>query len=418
MTAQSRTAQRRVLVIDDNPAIHEDVRKILAPQPATSHELAAEEAILFGEPNSPGTSTIPDLEFQIDTALQGKEGIALADQARQEHRSYALAFVDARMPPGLDGIETIARLWEADPDIQVVLCTAYSDYSWAQIRRRLRNPEQLIILKKPFDNIEVQQLAESLTEKWWRARTERDRLTRLEGLISERNRDVLSARAFDTQLATCDGSSSQPDAVQLRRAAIEQGLRRAVTDAQLYLHYQPLVDIATRSIVGLEALLRWKHPQLGVVSPAEFVPIAESSGLIVPIGEFVLRTACAQIRRWERAQVPIVPVSVNVSAVQLINPGIWSCIRRILKEEGGQPRHLVLEITESSFMENGSRHAAALQGLRADGMAIEIDDFGTGYSSLSCLKHLPLDTIKIDRSFVTHLGTNVLMRQSSGQFWA
>jgi EAL domain-containing protein (putative c-di-GMP-specific phosphodiesterase class I)/DNA-binding NarL/FixJ family response regulator len=406
MTRQSRTARRRVLVIDDNPAIHEDVRKILAPQPAEIGELAASEALLFGDRGEADAVTAPDLEYQIDSAFQGEDGVALAERARREHRPYAITFVDARMPPGLDGIETIARLWEKDPDIQVVLCTAYSDHSWQQIRRRLPHPERLIVLKKPFDNIEVQQLAESLTEKWWLARTERERLQRLEALIGERSHDAHFAHEIDPQLATCDRRGSQPDAAEQRRSAIEGAMAQAVQADQFYLHYQPLVDIATRSVVGLEALLRWKHPELGVVSPAEFIPIAEATGLIVPIGEFVLRSACAQVRRWQRAQVPVVPVAVNVSAVQLNSPGIWSRIRQILKEEDAQPQNLVLEITESSLMENASRHAAALQALRADGIDIEIDDFGTGYSSLSCLQHLPLDTIKIDRSFVTHLGTS------------
>src|SRR6202000_3029207 len=116
--------------------------------------------------------------------------------------------------------------------------------------------------------------------------------------------------------------------------------------------------------------------------------------------------ACAQLVRWERAQVPITPVAVNVSAVQLNSPNFFEGVRQILQDEGARPQSLVLEITESSLMENAPRHAVALQDLRAQGIAIEIDDFGTGYSSLSCLKHLPLDTIKIDRSFVTHLETS------------
>jgi EAL domain-containing protein (putative c-di-GMP-specific phosphodiesterase class I) len=167
-----------------------------------------------------------------------------------------------------------------------------------------------------------------------------------------------------------------------------------------------LVDIATRCVLGLEALLRWQHPQLGAVSPAEFIPVAEATGSIVPIGEFVLRSACAQIVSWERAQVPVVRVAVNFSAVQLDTPGIWQRVRQTLKEAGGQPHHLAIELTESTLMQNASRHTTDLQALQADGVSIEIDDFGTGYSSLSCLKHLPIDTIKIDRSFVTHLATS------------
>jgi len=393
-------------VIDDNPAIHEDVRKILAPQPAELQELTASETLLFGARTGEDSTITPDPEFQIDSAYQGEEGIALADRARREDRPYAIAIVDARMPPGLDGIGTVARLWEKDPDILVVLCTAHSDYSWRQIRRRLPHPERLIVLKKPFDNIELQQLAEILTEKWWLARTARERLQRLEALIIERNRDVRCAPRIDAQLASLEASTQRMDAAEQRRSAIEHAMRYAVQENQLFLHYQPLVDIDTRCAVGLEALLRWRHPQLGLVSPAEFIPIAEQTGLIVPIGEFVLRSACAQVRRWEQTRIPVVPVAVNISAVQLNSPGIWSRVRQILQEEGGRPQHLALEITESSLMENVSRHAAALQALRADGVVIEIDDFGTGYSSLSCLKHLPLDSIKIDRSFVTHLGTS------------
>lgn len=406
MKGQCRVPHRRILVIDDNPAIHEDVRKVLAPRPAQAPDLAASGAALFGDRSDADAAAIADPEFQIDSAFQGEDGIALADRARKEHQPYAIAIVDARMPPGLDGIETIARLWETDPGILIVLCTAYSDHSWQEIRRRLPHPERLIILKKPFDSIEIQQLAEGLTEKWRLARTEHERLLRLETLISQRNRDVVSARRLDARLSPGDGSDSRSGAAAQRRLAIEHALRQAVQQEQLFLHYQPLVDVATRCVVGLEALLRWKHPELGTVSPAEFIPIAEASGLIVPIGEFVLRSACAQVRHWERARVPVVPVAVNVSAVQLNSPGIWGHIRRILKEEEVQPQNLVLEITESSLMENAPRHAAALQALRADGIAIEIDDFGTGYSSLSCLQNLPLDTIKIDRSFVTHLGAS------------
>jgi EAL domain-containing protein (putative c-di-GMP-specific phosphodiesterase class I)/DNA-binding NarL/FixJ family response regulator len=412
MAHRSEASVRRVLVIDDNPAIHEDVRKILMPALAGASELAASEVVLFGDAG--GAPKVSAPVFHIDSAYQGQEGIALVERARDAHQPYAVAFVDARMPPGLDGIETISRLWEEDPDLLVVLCTAYSDYSWQEIRRLLPHPERLVILKKPFDNIEVQQLAESLTEKWRLARAEHTRLETLERMISERNHDVLTAQKIDAELADSppvsprarSESGNEVDAAARRRFAIEQGLHGALRHNQFSLHYQPLVDIATRCVVGLEALLRWQHPQLGKVSPAEFIPIAEKTGLIVPIGDFVLRAACAQVVRWERAQVPVVQIGVNVSAVQLESPGIWDRIRQILQEEGGQPQHLALELTESTLMENASRHTAALQSLRADGISIEIDDFGTGYSSLSCLKHLPIDTIKIDQSFVTHLGTN------------
>jgi EAL domain-containing protein (putative c-di-GMP-specific phosphodiesterase class I) len=415
VTSPSGQPVRRVLVIDDNPAIHEDIRKILSPEPVGGSELQASEAALFGD--APGGDKAAPA-FQIDCAFQGAEGVTMARRARDDRRPYALAFVDSRMPPGWDGIETIQRLWEEDPDVLIVFCTAYSDYTWQEIRRRLTRPEQLVILKKPFDNIEVLQLADSLSEQWQRARVERQRFQDLERRIAERNRDALVSRSIDAQLAATQSSrggsavatvahgSSIGEGSSPNRGDLERALRDALPEDQLSLRYQPLVDIATRCVVGLEALLRWHHPQLGQISPAVFIPIAEQTGLIEPIGEFVLRSTCAQIVRWQQAQVPIVPVAINLSAVQLENPQLWSNLRRIVQEEGAQPGQIALELTESMLLKNASRHAAALQELRADGFAIELDDFGTGYSSLSRLRHLPLDAIKIDRSFVMHLHTS------------
>jgi len=392
---------RRVLVIDDNPAIHEDVRKILTHCPTGCAELAAAEAVLFGDPGAIELLAARSPEFKVDSAYQGLDGVALVASAHANQTPYALAFIGGRMPPGPDGIETIARVWQADPNVEVVLCTAHSDYSWQQIRERLPHPERLIILKKPFDAIEVQQLAESLTEKWRLARLERkrvakERVAQLKEMIAARN-SVLRA--------VSPGSTPQGVPV-CRRAMIERALGDALQADQLFVHYQPLVDIATRRVTGLEALLRWRHPELGLVAPGEFIPVAEETGLIVPIGEFVLRSTCAQLARWEACGVPVVPVAVNISAVQLRSGGVWERVRQILQEARVQPRYIALELTESTLMENASEHAGPLQSLRADGVSVEIDDFGTGYSSLSCLKHLPLDGIKIDRSFVTQLETS------------
>jgi EAL domain-containing protein (putative c-di-GMP-specific phosphodiesterase class I) len=318
------------------------------------------------------------------------------------------------MPPGWDGLETITRLWEQDPDVLIVLCTAYSDYSWHEIRTRVAHPERLVILKKPFDNMEVLQLADGLTEKWRLARSERRHLQQLQTMISERNRDTLAAQGDDAQLhagnqspaAAPERSGNGMDGATQRRRALERALQDALRENQFTLHYQPLVDIASRCVVSLEALLRWRHPEFGAVSPAEFIPIIEENGLIVPIGEFVLRSVCQQVVRWERAGVPVVPVAVNVSGVQLQHLENLQCIGGILREEGMQPHRLALELTESTLMKNAQRHSAELQRLRTDGVSIEMDDFGTGYSSLSYLRHLPLDVIKIDRSFITNLDTS------------
>jgi EAL domain-containing protein (putative c-di-GMP-specific phosphodiesterase class I)/DNA-binding NarL/FixJ family response regulator len=413
MTERGAQSGRRILVIDDNPAIHQDVLKTLGPTPESAVRLAESEVALFGAAShgtaAANTRTMP--VFQVDSACQGEEGVMMVRRACAAGQPYALAFVDARMPPGWDGIETIARLWEEDPDVLVVLCTAYSDYSWGEIRARLAHPERLLVLKKPFDTIEILQLAEGLTEKWRLAQRDRQRLRRLETMIRERKDDAAAKHAFDALLADTRplrADAAAPENTQTassgaRREVLLDALREAIDRDELSLRYQPLVDIATHCIVGIEALLRWQHPGLGAVSPAEFIPLAEQTGLIVPIGEFVLRRACRQIVQWEEANVPVVPVAVNVSGVQLERQDIWDCVRRVLREEGAQPERLVLEITESTLMENAARQGRALQGLRGDGVRVEIDDFGTGYSSLSSLKHLPIDTIKIDRSFVMNL---------------
>jgi EAL domain-containing protein (putative c-di-GMP-specific phosphodiesterase class I) len=172
------------------------------------------------------------------------------------------------------------------------------------------------------------------------------------------------------------------------------------------VHYQPLIEVATRRAVGLEALVRWQHPSKGFIAPSLFIPLAEESDLILELGEFVLRTGCEQIMTWQREGMPVVPLAVNISAVQLQRAGFADFIRRVLHETGMPPQQLALEITESSLMANMQQHAAELQSLRADGVGIEIDDFGTGYSSLSYLKQLPIDTVKIDRSFIQHIDSN------------
>jgi diguanylate cyclase (GGDEF)-like protein len=191
-----------------------------------------------------------------------------------------------------------------------------------------------------------------------------------------------------------------------QRLTMEHALRRALKSNQFVVHYHPLIAIATRRIVGLEALVRWEHPQLGLVPPNKFIPIAEESGLIVPIGEHILRTVCEQVVRWQDADVPTVPVAVNWSAIQLQRQPVVEVVHRVLSETGMQPKLLSLEITEGALMRNARQHAAALQVLRDSGVRIQIDDFGTGYSSLSYLRELPIDTLKIDCSFINHVAEN------------
>ncbi len=173
---------RRILVIDDNPAIHDDFRKILSPANPKGAALAGAETALFGEP----TELIRQISFDVDSAYQGQEGVLLVQKALEAGHPYALAFVDIRMPPGWDGVETTSKIWELDPKIQIVICTAYADYSWGEMFEKLGYRDGLLILKKPFDNMEALQLAQALSEKWWLHRQSRQKMEDLEGLVAER----------------------------------------------------------------------------------------------------------------------------------------------------------------------------------------------------------------------------------------
>ena len=172
----------RILVIDDNPAIHDDIRKVIQSPTNESPDLTRAETVLFGSPES----KVNTLAFEIDSAFQGKEGLAMIRTALEQRRPYAVAFVDMRMPPGWNGLETISRIWEVDSDLQIVLCTAYSDVRWEEILERLGSNDKLIILKKPCDNIELRQVACTLSQKWNLARTAKLRMMDLETQASHR----------------------------------------------------------------------------------------------------------------------------------------------------------------------------------------------------------------------------------------
>jgi two-component system cell cycle sensor histidine kinase/response regulator CckA len=183
---------RRVLVIDDNRAIHDDFRKILSPANATAAALDVTERALFGLP----TSAVPQTQFEVDSAYQGEEGVLLVKKSLDAGRPYAMAFVDVRMPPGLDGVETTRKIWELDPNLQIVLCTAYSDYSWAEMFEKLGHRDALLILKKPFDGVEAFQLAHALTEKWTLYQESQRKMEELEDIVAGRTRELLWKTAF------------------------------------------------------------------------------------------------------------------------------------------------------------------------------------------------------------------------------
>jgi diguanylate cyclase (GGDEF)-like protein/PAS domain S-box-containing protein len=192
----------------------------------------------------------------------------------------------------------------------------------------------------------------------------------------------------------------------VERQFIEEGLRRALEHGEFALHYQPKINLKTGAITGAEALLRWTHPTRGAVPPAEFIPVAEDCGLILPIGAWVLREACRQARTWVDGGLQITTMAVNVSAMEFRNEGFLENLFAILSETGLDPRSLQLELTEGVLMRHAEAAASILQALRERGVQVAIDDFGTGYSSLSYLRKFPVDELKIDQSFVRGITTH------------
>jgi len=572
------TRNRRILIVDDTRAIHDDFRKILCADLRPPDALDNLRATLFG-----ASGRAPEaVRFVIESAFQGEEAAAKVKAALDAAEPYAMAFVDMRMPPGWDGLETIEHLWRLDPRLEIVICTAYSDHSWEGILQRLGRTDQLLLLKKPFDNTEVSQLACALTEKWHLARKadrhlsdleaevkrrtgelatkatqlEREmadrnlaqdrlrysathdaltglpnRVAFLEALSAEVSRSegpecesnfavlfldmdnfktindslghgsgdellVLAAGRLTEALATFPGGtmlarlggdefvillksvrsvadaeaaadgvrqefqrpfgvSNQEVAASMsigiamgdsrknadtllrnadtamyraklagkarfavfdevmhaevsRRLELENSLRVALERGQFVIEYQPIVFIDTARIRGFEALVRWSHPARGLLGPAEFIPVAEEIGMIVPLGRWVMETACRQIHQWNLSVPSDQPlsISVNISRRQLREPQFVADVAQLLADTGLPERLLHLEITESAIMEDVEVMIGVMQRLRDLGVAVEMDDFGTGHSSLSCLHQFPLDTLKIDRSFIATMGTD------------
>jgi diguanylate cyclase (GGDEF)-like protein len=195
-------------------------------------------------------------------------------------------------------------------------------------------------------------------------------------------------------------------AIASKRLALETSLRQAIENGELLLHYQPRVEVDSLRITGVEALVRWQNPLLGLVSPADFIPLAEDTGLILPIGDWVLREACRQNKAWQDEGFAAMRVGVNISALQLQRQDLAESVIQILEETQLAPEFLELELTESSIMSNAKATIAVLTKLQTMGVTISIDDFGTGFSSLSYLKRLPIDALKIDQSFVRDVSTD------------
>ncbi len=233
--------------------------------------------------------------------------------------------------------------------------------------------------------------------------------------IAEGLRDSADALLAEADVALCQAKAAgenrwvrfqaEMQTAALRKLSLEMDLANALNSDEMFLVYQPIFDLRSRSVTGVEALLRWKHPELGLVGPDQFIPVAEANGLILPLGRWVLREACRRTRAWHSHGYEV-GVSVNVSARQLDHATLVGDVELALAESGLEPRHLTLEVTETALMRDPKATGQQLHALKRIGVGIAIDDFGTGYSSLSYLRQFPADTLKIDRSFITDMATS------------
>ena len=552
MTPRSGRANRRILIVDDTASIHADFRKVLCADANGGQSLDSIEETLFG------TAPAVRQTFVLDSAYQGQEALELVNKALADNAPYALVFIDMRMPPGWDGLDTIEQLWNVDPHLQIALCTAYSDYSFEAIEARLQYDDQLLILKKPFDDLEIRQMATALTWKWQLAHDAALKLIGLERTIEERVQELLKVshllqydaltelpnstllgdrltqaiavcRRHDTQLAVMfigldrfkrinnalghpvgdemlkqvsqslvatvresdsvfrygsdefvlilndikhpqqtqyiaekllaavsatryvaghdlsvtasvgisvypDDSSSAVELIKKAETAmhtikdqgpndfsffidemnlraqeqqsLESAIRLALLRNEFIVHYQPKLDLNSGQIVGAEALIRWHQPDHGWIYPSAFIPVAEDSGLIVPLSQWVLRQACEQARAWQVAGLPPICISVNISAIDFRQRNFVANLVEILERTGLAPHLLELEITERVLMQNAEDTLTTLRRIKTLGVRLSIDDFGTGYSSLSYLRRFPIDVLKIDQSFIRGLSEN------------
>ncbi|MDG0790820.1 bifunctional diguanylate cyclase/phosphodiesterase [Cohnella ginsengisoli] len=219
-------------------------------------------------------------------------------------------------------------------------------------------------------------------------------------LVKHADKAMYAAKEAGKNRYKCYDGKGQAEASELME--LRNYLRKALSRGELELYYQPQIQAGSAQLVGMEALLRWNHPKLGPVSPQQFIPLAEETGLIVEIGEWVLRVACAQNKEWQEAGFPELRIAVNLSARQFASGDLAASVRSALEASGLEPRYLELEITENMAMKN--ENLPTLELLRDMGITLSIDDFGTQHSSLGYLKSLPISRIKIDRSFVSGIG--------------
>ena len=555
----------RILVVDDNESIHEDFRKILQPHNANlNSKLSSLEAGLFSD--TPISAVGSSIQYQVDFAHQGEEALEMLRKAERNGCPYALCFMDVRMPPGWDGIQTIAHIWKELPYTEVVICTAYSDYSWEDIVTTLGSTDRLLFISKPFDATAIKQMALALVTKWNLGNEARNHVVQLEREVNERTaqlQDVLrevnqknkelehlalhdtltglsnralfndrlshsidrarrdqygfavllmdldrfkdindtyghhvgdrllqdvasrlraALRASDTvarlggdefaailynvTVETCEiiakkihdslipmltveehsvsASASigialypehgdNPEALLkgadlamysakrsgngfaffdekenercIDRLQLVHDLDLAIRNDELMQYYQPIVDLTTHQVSGVEALARWNHPSLGFVSPEQFIPLAEQKGLINSLTGWALNSAVAQCAQWHRSGIQI-GMSVNLSARNFMDATLLTSIVDCLKRHQLEPHWLTLEITEGMSITNPERALDIIRTIDNMGVHVSVDDFGTGYSSLTYLMKIPVKELKLDRSFILCLLDN------------
>jgi EAL domain-containing protein (putative c-di-GMP-specific phosphodiesterase class I)/FixJ family two-component response regulator len=320
--------------------------------------------------------------YQTVSAASGEEALQMVAQ-----RPPDLILLDIMMP-GMDGYEVANQLKgnHATANIPIIMLSALSESS-ARLSGLETGAEEFI--SKPVERVEL----------WLRVRN----LLRLKAHGDQlKNHSLL----LEQQLQHHQRETSRLNVHDLARLELEKALHLAVEREEFVLHYQPKIELDSGQVCGLEALLRWDRPEYGAVSPAVFIPILESLGLIVTLGRWVIDDVCRQIATWQSSAVGAVEVSVNVSGHQLIEGDLIADIAQSLANAGVEAHWLEVELTEGSLMENTQHTIASLQRLRAMGVKISIDDFGTGYSSLAYLRRFPIDTLKIDIAFIREVTSN------------